>query len=746
MVERNKANLDFDVGIEALAHVTEEGRPHLLQEHLEEVGKLAASFAQQFGAGEAARFAGLWHDIGKYSGTFQDMIRRANGFASHIEPENAIGPRDHSTAGAVHASQLAGGEGWPIAFAIAGHHAGLSNLADLQARIRSKEHLLSSAILGGAPAAILDVRATTLTPEFFHTQKEPRNRLRLELWIRMLFSALVDADFLDTEFFYDAARSRQRIPRQQIPVLRRSLSTFLDGLEKNAANTRVNRIRKSVRVACESAASQPPAVFSLSAPTGAGKTLAAMAFALAHAEQHGLHRVVVAVPFTSIIEQNAAVYRNALGGNAVLEHHSSLDPHTETPENRIACENWDAPVVVTTTVQLLESLFAARTSKCRKLHRLAKSVIVLDEVQSLPPALLESIVDVLSTLQQDFGASIVLSTATQPALCSDVVPGGFEATHEILPPSLGLFADLARVAVEWPPAEAGSESYEALSKRIALERSALCIVHRRDDARELTLLLDRQLGHARTEHLSALMCAAHRSKTLARIKKQQGAGKPQHCVSTQLVEAGVDLDFPVVFRALAGLDALAQAAGRCNREGKLDGLGRLVVFRAPTTPPRGVLETAFGVASLMLKSHRELDLFAPETQLEFFSRLYGYIDKDLFDIQAAREKLRFRDVADNFSLIENDWASPLVVPFEDGARRIQEFVERGPSRGRIRALQPYTVNVSNAHLDAWIAQGFCAVLHDTVAVLDELWMPAYDERFGLIPDVVGIANHEDLIL
>tara|TARA_R110002073_G_scaffold320759_1_gene496303 strand:- start:127 stop:2370 length:2244 start_codon:yes stop_codon:yes gene_type:complete len=731
---------------EPLAHVTEDARPHFLLEHLTEVGKLASGFGKRFGAEEASRVAGLWHDLGKYSGAFQDMIRRANGFASHIEPENAAGPRDHSTAGAVHASRLPRGQGWPIAFAIAGHHAGLANLSDLKARIRSKTSLLDTAVEGGAPDSILKLTTKSVTPDFFSEQKDPRNTRRLELWIRMLFSTLVDADFLDTEFFYDPHRSATRTGRPSIAKLQSQLSIFLDGLEMGAPDTKVNRVRKNVRRACELAALQPPAIFSLSAPTGAGKTLASMAFAMAHAEENNLCRVVVAVPFTSIIEQNAQVYRSAFGENAVLEHHSSLDPHTETPENRIACENWDAPVIVTTTVQLLESLFAARTSKCRKLHRLAKSVIILDEVQSLPPSLLESIVDVLSSLNEDYGASIVLSTATQPALCSDVVPGGFESTTEILPPAMGLFADLARVTVEWPSHAHERTTYEDLATSLCNETSALCIVHRRDDARELCTLLDAELGHKKTQHLSALMCAAHRSKTLAKIKEQQIAGTPLHCVSTQLVEAGVDLDFPVVFRALAGLDSLAQAAGRCNREGKLDDLGRLVVFRAPTNPPRGVLDTAYGIASLMLKSHGELDLFAPDTQLEFFSRLYGSVDKDRFDIQAAREQLRFRDVADNFSLIENDWASPLVIPYEDGARRVKDLLQLGPSRGRMRALQPYTVNISKVHLSDWVARGYCTVVHETVAVLDELWMPAYDERFGLMPDKVGIANHEDLIL
>lgn len=630
------------VTIDALAHITENGRPHLLIEHLEEVSNLAGGFAEGFGASKAARVAGLWHDIGKYGGPFQDMIRRANGFASHIELEDALGPRDHSTAGAVLASKIPSNQGMAVAFAIAGHHAGLSDSTKLQSRLRCKAELLDSAIAGGIPDAILSHDTCGLMPDFLLEKGDPnRTKRRFEMWIRMLFSTLVDADFLDTEEFYAPERSGLRVGHPGIEELHRRLERYLEQLESGAPDTKVNTVRKTVRIACAKASEAKPAVFSLTAPTGAGKTLAAMSFGLAHAKKHGLGRVIVAVPFTSIIEQNASVYRDALGCDVVLEHHSSLDPLVETPENRIACENWDSPIVVTTTVQLLNSLFAARTSQCRKLHRLAKSVIILDEVQSLPPHLIECIVDGLSSLQEDFGATIVLSTATQPALGKDIVSAGFSDVQDILPSNLRLFEDLKRVRVEWPDFSRPTTEYNALATLVALESSALCIVHGRRDARDLCQLLDTELGDTTTVHLSALMCASHRSEVLDSIKLNQRAGRPLRCISTQLVEAGVDLDFPVVFRALAGLDALAQAAGRCNREGKQKELGRLVVFRAPTKPPQGVLATAHDVASGMIKKNPNLDLFAPDTQREFFGQLYGLLPKDRDNIQDKRARLLF---------------------------------------------------------------------------------------------------------
>ncbi|MFS8068874.1 MAG: CRISPR-associated endonuclease Cas3'', partial [Byssovorax sp.] len=277
-----------------------------------------------------------------------------------------------------------------------------------------------------------------------------------------------------------------------------------------------------------------------------------------------------------------------------------------------------------------------------------------------------------------------------------------------------------------------------LAEEIARERDVLAIVHLRNDARDLTAALDRRLGHDTTLHLSALMCAEHRSRVLATIKERKQRGEPVRLVATQLVEAGVDLDFAVVYRALGGLDALAQAAGRCNREGRLDGLGELRVFVAPTKPPRGVPEAALAVTLGMLAGNSDLDLFAPASFTAYFQRLFGTRCLDEKRIQEARAALKFKDVADLFKLIDDEWSAPIVVPYGDDAAEKIDAIERlGPSRDRLRAVQRLTVNVKRTDRERWIQSGYARWIRETVVVLDVAFATAYQERFGLIPDRVG---------
>jgi len=556
----------------------------------------------------------------------------------------------------------------------------------------------------------------------------------------MLFSALCDADFLDTEAFYDQGRAALRGGAPSLPELAQRLTTRLDGIEAGAAETEVNRVRAEVRKACIEAATGATGVYSLTVPTGGGKTLASLAFGLAHAERHGLRRVVVAIPFTSILEQSASAYRAALGEEAVLEHHSAFDPARETPKNRVAAENWDAPVVVTTTVQLFESLFANRPSACRKLHRLAQSVIVLDEAQTLPPSLLAPILDGLRTLVRDFGATVVLATATQPAFGASAWLGeGLSPITEIVPPSVYAEERLRRVRTRWP-ATSEATSYEALAEEIAEERDVLAIVHRRADARALCEALDRRLGHEETVHLSALLCPEHRSRVLAAIKARKATGQAVRLVATQLIEAGVDVDFAIVYRALGGCDALAQAAGRCNREGKLAGLGELRVFHAPTAPPPGVPELALAVTRQMLRKAPDINLFVSMTFKEYFNQLYSVPNLDEHSIQEARAKYHFKDVAAAFKLIEDDWSAPIVVPDGDAEQHLEALQREGPSRVRLRALQRFTINVRKRDRDAWIQAGYAIEVAETVVALRGTFRAAYHPRFGLVPEHVGRAD------
>ena len=362
-------------------------------------------------------------------------------------------------------------------------------------------------------------------------------------------------------------------------------------LTRSAANTLVNRLRNQILQQCRDKAGQDPGFFSLTVPTGGGKTLSGMAFALEHAIAHGKRRIIHIIPYTSIIEQTAGIFRGIFG-EAVIEHHSSLDPEHETERSRLAAENWDAPVIVTTSVQFFESLFAARTSRCRKLHNIVDAVVVLDEAQLLPPEFLQPILNALNLLVVHYGVTVVLSTATQPALESrtnsfgKTVLRGLDHMREIIDDPDALYAKLERVHVRLPEDFHAGVSWERIAAEIAQHDSVLAIVNTRRQARELHALLPKG-----TIHLSALMCGQHRSDVIAGIKEKLRRDEPVRVVSTQLVEAGVDLDFPVVYRALSGLDSIAQAAGRCNREGRLD-RGEVVVFVPPEPAPPGVMRRA----------------------------------------------------------------------------------------------------------------------------------------------------------
>jgi CRISPR-associated endonuclease/helicase Cas3 len=446
--------------------------------------------------------------------------------------------------------------------------------------------------------------------------------------------------------------------------------------------------------------------------------------------------VIVIIPFTSIIEQNARQYREVFGAENVLEHHASLDAKKETFQNRLASENWDAPIIVTTSVQFFESLLANRSSRCRKLHNLVRSVVFFDEVQTLPTEHLLPILDLLQELVRNYRVSLVLSTATQPALGQRQTGlgaqfRGFQQMTEIVPDLRRTFADLRRVELHWPANLDHETSWEELATKLVAHSRVLGIVHRRDDARTLTRLLP-----ADTLHLSALMCAAHRSTVIGeinrRLKTEVGIVR---VVSTQLVEAGVDLDFPIVYRAFGGFDSIAQAAGRCNRNGKLPGLGQVYIFVAPTKPPRGTPQRGAVAARMMLASDPSLDPLDPVVFERFFREVYFTVPSlDRQRIQADREAWKFKTVAENFAMIEDDGSEPIVVPYGDSINRLDELRRLGPSRDRLRALQPYIVTVYPEQLSALKAAGVVEDVEESVTALCATHWNLYSHRFGLLLD------------
>ena len=716
----------------------EEG--HTLLDHLREVARLAAQFADSFDAGPWGHLAGLWHDLGKFQPEFQTYLR---GEGDSVQ---------HSIHGALFAQDLSQRRGappssWlPLAWVIAGHHAGLANFdrgeagdpTPLRSRLREGQHLLAP-LLGELPDTLCQQHLPELparlglTPGSKKAEREAVQR-STALWTRFLFSALVDADFLDTERFYQGVDRQERLrPFDNLTDLADRLDTAIDQLAAQARPSIVNQCRASVLDDCRRMAREASGFFSLSVPTGGGKTLSAMSFALNHARANGQRRVIAVVPFTSIIEQNAKVYRDALGTNNVIEHHSNLDPEKECEHNKLASENWDAPIIVTTAVQFFESCFANRSSRCRKLHNVARSVVVLDEVQSLPPGLLTPILELLTELRDHYGCTVVFSTATQPAFAKRTdggrgLAGGLDGMREIVEDPRALATTLERYEVHWPRDPKIPTPWPELADELAALDAVLVIVHRRRDARDLARLLPEE----GLFHLSALMCAAHRLEVLKEAQRALGDGSTCRLVSTQLIEAGVDIDFPTVYRALGGLDSIVQAGGRCNREAR-EALGRLMIFRAPTKPPPGTPTLGLETTESLLTEHRgTLNFEDPATITSYFERLYAKRDLDRHAIQPDRAALNFATVARRFRMIE-DFHRPVVVPYGDAPERLERF-RNEPNRRHLRALQPYLVTIPQRQLDALTAEAAVETVHDTVAALAPGHKHLYNETFGLVID------------
>lgn len=715
-----------------------------MADHLEAVGARAATFAKIFGFGSLGEIAGRLHDIGKASREYQAYIRGEAG---------SRGP-DHSTAGARVARERFGKHvGQIIAYAIAGHHAGLANGSGFDGKRSSIAVRLSPDFTIPAYDG-WEARAGSLPKP-----SVPRNLIPNSIGdgfhraflIRMLFSCLVDADFLETERFYAKAEGRPVPDRGEKfdPVdLASRLEAFMARMRENSE---IGRLRADIRAHALGKAAEAPGLFTLTVPTGGGKTLTSLSFALEHARRHDLRRIVYVIPFTSIIEQTANVFREALGISAdsslLLEHHSAFDWDRKAPGDeadkegegpsgaaklRRAAENWDAPIIVTTAVQFYESLFAARPSRCRKLHNLARSVIILDEVQTLPVHLLRPSMAVLQELAANYGASVVMCTATQPALRQrdgalprDVQGFDISESRELAPNPPALYARLRRVTVE-RLAEPVTDT--VIAARFAEKPTMLVIVGSRAHARDLFEAI-RDLEGA--FHLSTLMCAAHRSTVLGKIKQRLHAGAPVRLISTSLIEAGVDIDFPEVWRAEAGLESIAQAAGRCNRENALGRLGRVVVFHHASQKPPAALRPFHEAAA------RVSDCFDDPLGLDsiraYYRELYFQKGAERLDkpniLKGIRDGARdldfaFEDMADVFRLID-EVMEPVLIPWDDRAAAALRELESAdiPPRDALRTLQRYLVPVPPATRGALLDAGAA------VAIRPE----RYGDRFVRLP-------------
>jgi len=725
-----------------------------LEEHLGNVAHLARRFADPFGAGDWAHLAGLWHDLGKYSMAFQRYLKAA-GQGDDYHSAEIRGKVDHTTAGAQHATATIEILGHLLAYPIAGHHAGLldatSDRACLEARLKKTVEPWRQR-LREAPAVTPPKLPGFLTRALGRRAHDPqRAAFTFAFFVRMLFSSLVDADFLDTEQFVNPEQAgfRPAWPPKVFEEMEQALDDYVNALSVH--DTPVDRKRRAVRESCLDTAALEPGFFSLTVPTGGGKTLSSLAFAIRHARRHGLARIIYVVPFTSIIEQNAAVFRRVFRPLAapglpdpVLEHHSALDVGKETVVSRLAAENWDAPLVVTTSVQFYESLFSRRPSRCRKLHNIARSVVILDEVQKIPVDFLAPCLFALRELAENYGASVVLCTATQPAVHRRKnFSIGLEDVREIIPDPPALYRTLKRVDV----VAIGRTSDQELVARLQQHEQVLCIVNTRRHARELyARMSDGATASDSVFHLSAAMCPEHRSAVLSAVAEQLKQGSPCRVVSTQIVEAGVDVDFPVVYRSLAGLDSIAQAAGRCNRNGRLH-RGTTFVFESEHREYEQFLNDTVAAAVQILGAGDSEPLYSDLLSLEaveHFFRLYYWAQQERWDSKRILHEFNlvnnkdlpflfgFETVGKRFRLIE-DTGEPVIVPWDRTARKLCDRLRNTPlppPRNLLRKLQRYTVQVPKR---AWRqAQGRTVeMIHDRYPVLISPEIH-YDERLGLV--------------
>lgn len=646
-----------------------------------------------------ARIAGLLHDLGKYTQAFQVRLEG--------------GPSvDHATWGAKVAAERFGPLGTLMAYAIAGHHAGLANgkgyegMTSLERRLH-KEDLPALWEGWENEISLSDVKAANKAIQALNPLQERKN-FQLAFWGRMLFSCLVDADYLDTERFYRQAEDKPERD-QTFPDLQ-SLRDELTGyMQDFKADSEVNQIRADIFDEVTGKADLKPGLFSLNVPTGGGKTLTSLAFALDHAMRYGLRRVIFVIPFTSIVEQNAAVFREALGrygSKAVVEHHSNFDDKKQaesaaTKEKlRLAQENWEAPIIVTTSVQFFESLYANKTSRCRKLHNIAGSVVILDEVQTLPVKWLLPCITAMDELALNYRTSLVLCTATQPAIEKPALEDGLDNVRPLIEQPAELHKKLERVQVQY----VGGLSDEELAEELAGQHQALCIVNSRRHAKSLYKRIADLPG---AHHLTTSMCAQHRQQKLETIREQLASDAPCRLVATSLIEAGVDVDFVTVFRAEAGLDSVAQAAGRCNREGKrtVDD-SKVKVFETTDDwfTPKDVEQFAASARSVFRRFDNPL---SPEAIKAYFTDLYWMKGSELMgqklleSVENSRiDSIPYEDMANEFRMIESRML-PVIIPFDDNAKKLINDLKWTEMCGGIaRKLQPYLVQIPERSLKA----------------------------------------------
>ncbi len=709
-----------------------------LSEHLCNVAKLTDKFAAAFGAERWGHCVGLLHDTGK----------ACKNFLARLEGKNIR--VDHALFGAKLAREIGGQFGLLLAYIICGHHGGLPDGGAQEGQLHHRLHKNVEEATEMLPS--LDCSESLIFP--FRPQQD-WTMFSLAFFTRMLFSCLVDADFIDTEAFCDPERHVQRtgLSQHDFLCLRASLQSYIAQKQAEATPGKVNDARRKVLGQCLNKAALPQGFFTLAVPTGGGKTLSSLAFAIEHAVQHKLARVIYAIPFTSIIEQNAEVFRQALGEANVLEHHCNYqskddDVATYNKWRGLAAENWDVPVVVTTNVQFFESLYSNATSRCRKLHNIAGSVIVLDEAQAIPTEYLKPCLLALRELVAHYRCTIVLCTATQPALAdTNLQRLDLPKTVEIVANPTELYRKLKRVRVAF----VGKLTTMELAQRLDKHTQVLCIVSTKKQAQQVVSNITNKEG---AFHLSTNMYPVHRLQVLMTIRERLADGLICRVIATSLVEAGVDLDFPVVYRAMAGLDAIAQAAGRCNREGKAT-YGQVYVYEPEEMPSMPWLQRRISRAGETLRA------FPPDNCLElapmqrFFELIYDVENLDAKDIVGRLNPrlhkemiLPFREVANDFRLIDDEGVGVIMPGLPEDSETIQVLVKElrcAPFPQAVgRKLQRYAVAVRRKLMHRLKTEGVIEMVRDTYPIL--LNAAAYNATMGFCEDMTELWDPEFFVI
>lgn len=679
--------------MEYIAHTNRQGI-QTIKEHLQGTAKLAGDFAGKFGKQDWGYCCGMLHDIGKYSADFQKRIAEIS--------ERKV---DHATAGA-RVCKEKGGKYCFLEYCIAGHHAGLADFgcsfdsagdATLMGRRKKK--------ISDYTAYKTEIEIPEISSDPFDLSKTANPDFSLSVFMRMIYSCLVDADFLDTEAFMNEGKE-ERDSGESIEVLLEKLEKHISGWLNNRDTDTVNGRRSEILRSCLEKGKSPKGLFRLTVPTGGGKTIASLTFALRHAMENQMDRVIYVIPYTSIIEQNAKVFRDILGEANVLEDHCNVDYESEEKNAeelramQLAAENWDKPVVVTTNVQFFESLFANKSSKCRKLHNIANSVIIFDEAQMLPNDYLKPCIAMIEELINNYGTSVVLCTATQPALTS-FFQGKISAT-ELCPRMQEQFAFFKRTVFE----DLGVVTEDSLIKRLQEEQQALCIVNTKKRAQSIY----KELKGEGVYHLSTSMYPAHRKRVLDEIREKLRSNEKCILISTSLVEAGVDFDFHSVYRELAGVDSMIQAAGRCNREGRRETENsKVFIFRFEEKEAVLGQRQQIDAAKSLIADGR--DLSDMETITKYFEMLY-HIKRDSLDkkkildeFKNKKMKYNFAKVGKEFKLIEQNTKTIFVNCEETADEILLELQRKGFTRSGMRRASQYCINVYDQTFDKMYGAG-----------------------------------------